>query len=344
MSYSLKYYPDPGIAFDISKMLFVKLNPESVWKEYLTSIDSCNDETNYINNTTTILPEPDSALLLFAFIPPNKTETFISKTIDSLVSISFTEFSINNLITYFNNLSQLQNDLYRYYFGNQDYSFVNLDKIIRTSRFIPDKIKLLLFSFIINPQRYVLSLITTIQEYYSLIKNKHIPLASQVVITSSFINGLLVDTCSSNNISTINSVPETIAYSLCFVTKDYLFCDFNIAHPYFITTPFTIDNLYTSNDFFSSNTFLTCTTALSDKFRISIINLLISKKEMSLQEISHSINLSSSATYHHIELLKKAKMISSIHHGRTVYYSYNPIGFQDTIKSLHKIMKGEFSL
>ena len=40
MSYSLKYYPDPGIAFDITKMLFVKLNSESVWQSSLTSIDS----------------------------------------------------------------------------------------------------------------------------------------------------------------------------------------------------------------------------------------------------------------------------------------------------------------
>ena len=67
MSYSLKYYPDPGIAFDISKMLFVKLNPESVWKSLLTSIEDTNPETLKIQHNSNQFPNPNGILLLFLF-------------------------------------------------------------------------------------------------------------------------------------------------------------------------------------------------------------------------------------------------------------------------------------
>ena len=58
MSYSLKYYPDPGIAFDIVRMLFVKLNPPSVWQELLTSPESVHEESEYLQNHADMLPDP----------------------------------------------------------------------------------------------------------------------------------------------------------------------------------------------------------------------------------------------------------------------------------------------
>ena len=83
MSYSLKYYPDPGIAFDISKMLFVKLNPESVWRNYMTTSNSPIDEVKFIRKNALLFPDPDSLLLLFSFRPANKSETFISQVISN---------------------------------------------------------------------------------------------------------------------------------------------------------------------------------------------------------------------------------------------------------------------
>ena len=100
MSYSLKYYPDPGIAFDISKMLFVKLNSESVWRSSLTSIDSNINECEYINKYANSLPHPDADLLLYVFIPTHKNATFLSTITSNIISQNFHNFTFSSFISY----------------------------------------------------------------------------------------------------------------------------------------------------------------------------------------------------------------------------------------------------
>ena len=67
MNYSLQYYPDPGIAFDITKMLFVKLTPENIWKPMLTSFETSTQDFTYIQQRSEYFPVPKPELLsLFA--------------------------------------------------------------------------------------------------------------------------------------------------------------------------------------------------------------------------------------------------------------------------------------
>jgi len=155
MSYSLKYYPDPGIAFDISKMLFVKLNPETVWKEFLITMNSPIDEVSFIQDKAKYFPEVNSDLLLFSFIPNNKNETFLSRTISQLLAQGIKEFSIFQLQNYFTDISSVQKDLYRFYLGEKEFSMNNMEYTIRSHKALPDRIKLLLFGFIMSPEKFI---------------------------------------------------------------------------------------------------------------------------------------------------------------------------------------------
>lgn len=343
MSYSLKYYPDPGIAYDISKMLFVKLNPESVWKDFLTSIESQTDEINFINTQANLFPAVDPELLLFAYKPSYKTEIFISRIIETLIHKNFIKFSINSLFSYLQNSTQIQKDLYTYYFGDQNFTFENLERMIRSNKYIPDRIKLLLFSFILNPSKYIVSLTNIIEKYYSFITTTYISQAAQISIPCSFINSIMENTYSLESLQNNNNQSYPIYYSLCFTIRDYLFRNFHIPTPYLITTQFSIENTFTTTEIPYTNTFLTNISALNDKYRLSIINHLIANEELTLQKLSGLISLSNSATNHHLTLLKKANMISASRRGRTMFYSYNPNGFQDTINLLQQIWKGEQS-
>lgn len=340
MSYSLKYYPDPGIAFDISKMLFVKLNPESVWKDYMTTRDSRIDEVEFIRNNASFFPHPDPLLLLFSFRPSNKTETFISQVISKLVFNDFTDFSVKLLIKYLNNSSVIQQDLYTYYLGEQDFSFSNLEHSIRICKTIPDKIKLLLFGFSLNASRYISLLCEIIQKYYNIFEVSFIPKSKTITISSSFINDIINNTYSSKQLSDIHLHPKSISYSLSFSTPYYLFRNFHVQEPFIITTHFTIEHLFTKDTEPYESTLLTKITALNDKYRLSIIKHLVRNKNMTLQEISRSIGLSVSTTNHHLTQLKKANMLTITRQSHSMYYSFNPEGFQDTIKLLNKLEKG----
>ena len=93
MNHTYQYYPDPGIAFDISKMLLVKLNPVNIWSTLLTSIDSQKDDTLFIQNNAESFPSPKSELLLFFFIPNNKNTTFFSSILSHVIQNNFSSFS-----------------------------------------------------------------------------------------------------------------------------------------------------------------------------------------------------------------------------------------------------------
>ena len=320
-------------------MLFVKLNPESVWKEYLTSMDLPIDEIDFIRSHANSFPTPASDLLLFCYIPKNYSETFVSKILHSLICNNLENFSLDSLVTYLST-NNIQKDLYTYYLGDKVHHSYDFDSIIRTHKYIPDKVKLLLFGFTLNPIKYITLLIETIKEYYKHILTTYIPSVKSVLIPPSFIDDIIKNTYSPEQEINIKLNSKTISYSLCFTIPDYLIRNFTKVAPYLITTKYAIDNTLSNTDIMYTGKLITNAAALSDKYRLSIIELLLSNQSMTLQEISHAIGLSGAATNHHITLLKQANMVSIIRHSRAIYYSYNPEGFKNTIKLLHQIEKG----
>ena len=133
MSYSLKYYPDPGIAFDISKMLLVKLNAETTWASKLTSLDFSSTEMSKIQQNSNLFPTPDNRVLLFSFIPPNKNETFLSYYVRKMICEDFSTFTIEHLISSLSNSQNLSTQLCVFYFNDIGYTPFDLDQIIRTN-------------------------------------------------------------------------------------------------------------------------------------------------------------------------------------------------------------------
>ena len=106
MNYSLQYYPDPGIAFDITKMLFVKLTPENIWKPMLTSFETSTQDFTYIQQRSEYFPVPKPELLLFSFSFRPKKMMFLTDVILKLFNKGFSSFSISQLLSYFDDVAQ----------------------------------------------------------------------------------------------------------------------------------------------------------------------------------------------------------------------------------------------
>lgn len=340
MNYSLKYYPDPGIAFDISKMLFVKLNSEPVWRAAITAVNSPITEVDFIKKNANMLPNPEPEVLLFSCTTSNKTSTFLSTTIVKLVNEDIVNFSIPKLISYFENTNQLLFDLCHFYLGVSYYDPHDIERIIRTTKSIPDKIKILLFGFLMNPTKYVSYLKKSITTYYDYINQNYKPLSNKNLISSEFIDTLFRNTYSPEQQNQLNLSENVICFSLCFTTEDFLLRRFTSTIPYFISTIKTIDKTINCTTSPVTSSLINSALALSDKSRITILSHLISQGQMTLQEISSVLGLSLSATNHHISLLKKAHLITSIRHSRTVLYSYNPNGIHNIYTALQNLEKG----
>lgn len=342
MSYSLKYYPDPGIAFDISKMLFVKLNSESVWKSSLTSIESSNNEIDIIKNNASLLPDPEQEVSLFLTIPNHKSTTFLASLISNLIKNNLENFSFSNLANYLSDINTIKNELILFYLGNSVNTPNDFEHAIRFNRNITDKTKILLFGFILNPNKYIDSLIRIIDLYSKIIKSQYLISNISESSPSHFVDVIIENTYSKSSNIKSNLSNHSISYSLSFTTPIFLFRDFTIDKPYFITTVNTINHIDKQATLSFTNSLLLAVNALNDKHRLSIISHLSSHKSLSLKELSKLLNLSTTTTNHHLSVLHKANVITLTKRGRSNLYSYNPSGFEIITKAICILEKGGY--
>ena len=78
--------------------------------------------------------------------------------------------------------------------------------------------------------------------------------------------------------------------------------------------------------------------ALNDETRRQIIELL-KEKDMNAGEIAESFNISKPSISHHLDILKRADLISSEKKGQFVEYSLNTTILEDLIKWLFTLKK-----
>lgn len=334
MNYSLQYYPDPGIAFDITKMLFVKLAPENIWKPMLTSFETSTQDFAYIQQRSEYFPAPKPELLLFSFYFRPKKMMFLTDVIVKLFNKGFSSFSISQLLSYFDDVAQVKKDLFLFYFG-EHIDASGIEHSIRTSTIIPDKIKIFLFGFHMAPQHYIHQLKNTIASYHEIILNNMVLSQPESKIPSDFIEWLL----HRRGIQT--SQIHVINFSLCYTTPIFFSHNMTAVPPFFITTlPFTKRAADIPKG--SSINELTQTLfALSDKRRIAIINLLITHHSMSIKDLASSLNLSETTVNHHIAELKKADLVIISHQKRKALYSFNSSKVYSASTFLANLSKGE---
>lgn len=338
MSYTFHYYPDPGIAFDISKMLFVKLNPVKIWSTLLTSIDSQQEDTLFIQHSADLFAPPKAELLLFFFLPTNKQTTFFSTILSQIILSNFSNFSFHSFLTYFENSDKLKKDIHSFYFDSELSSTTDFEHVIQTSKNIPDRIKLLLLGFYINPNKYIFYLTETLRSYYQHIVDIYISCSTPLSIPDEFIDQLLER--SEKKEVTISPI-SNISYSLSFTTPEFLVFNCSLNSPYLITTANSMNRILSASDPCIIDSFITAATAFSDKQRMVIINLLIENKELTLSEISNMLNISKTTVQHHMIYLKKANLVTTVRSYRKATYSLNSKGFNDALIAIQKLANGE---
>ena len=79
--------------------------------------------------------------------------------------------------------------------------------------------------------------------------------------------------------------------------------------------------------------------ALNDATRREILELL-KDKDMSAGEIAGNFNISKPSISHHLEILKRADLVTSEKKGQFVYYSINTTIMEDLIGWILTLKKG----
>ena len=77
-----------------------------------------------------------------------------------------------------------------------------------------------------------------------------------------------------------------------------------------------------------------CLKTLAHPSRLQIVQLLLSGKQYSVNEIAEECELSQPATSDHLRLMQRCGFLSSERDGRTVYYEVNEPHLQDIMSCI----------
>ena len=80
-------------------------------------------------------------------------------------------------------------------------------------------------------------------------------------------------------------------------------------------------------------------TAISEKNRIDILDLMLKRNEVTQREIEQELNMTPANSYYHMSLMIKANMIKRRNQGRTILYSINKECFDNAVRELSKYGK-----
>lgn len=341
MQYTFHYNPEPGIVSDITRLLTIKLAPRSIWEPYFTLIDSYTSDMEYINNFSKEFHVRYTKLLLFSYIMPNRPASYLSTLFIQSVQDDFSAFSFQSFLSYFQNHDQIRQDLLSYYLGDHDYSYINVEPLIRKNHLIPDKLKILLFGFLCDPSTYLRHLVTQMQTFYSQLYDYHIVHSNDFSLTFETFDSILNTWCSSPSLVKESINNPSIYYSCCYSIPHHLFHQFSTVIPWFIFSPNSNFPLNSTLKPTSSISLISLANALSDSSRIIIIQLLQAKQMLTFKELLSYLGCSRSTLTHHLTSLENVKLIQQKQHGAEKYYLCNPDGMDAITVIFNKLTKGE---
>jgi DNA-binding transcriptional ArsR family regulator len=80
-------------------------------------------------------------------------------------------------------------------------------------------------------------------------------------------------------------------------------------------------------------------SALSDVTRQNIIALFYTDKELCVNDIAENFNLSRPTISHHLNVMKRAKLLNSRKEGKEIFYSFNRDHVIQMMESILKNLK-----
>lgn len=342
MNYSIQYNSETGIIADIIHLLTIQLAPPSMWTPVYTLVDTYASDLSYIDDFKKEFDVRYSKLLLFSYKNSTQRATYLGSMFSRLLQENYLNFSFQTFISYFQNSEQVQHDLLTYYLGEQDYSSINLEPLIRKNSKLPDKIKILLFGFLQDPSTYLRHLTSQMQIFYSLLYPKHDTYAKDFSFTEDMFNSIIDTWCSDPAIMKKTLSNTTIFYSISLAVPNYLLRYFSPSLSWLIFSPKSLLKLKPSKKPISSQSLVSLAHTLSDTSRVTILQLLHSNGYLSLKDLLVPLGCSRSTLQHHLAILEDANLIYSEQYDSEKRYYCNHNGLETAVNTFSKLTKGDF--
>jgi len=332
---NIRFIKEPGYIYDLLFIFTLYFNEEYCYKNFINYRKS-SDDLKYFKKLLEDFGPISDDLLLFFYINLNghdqniMSEFYFDPHESELLNGNYNFTALQTEILKHNNVID---NVLKYYFNDASDEVLSQCKssltvantLIRESGY-DDRIKNALYSFLIDPASIIQRLsyeLMTKEFMLSKQYENHYPelIALQEKFEFNNVSNGLKYCCQCPN--NIEEFPK-VFISFCYNNKNHI----RVIYYNEDTILLTLGVDYADIMKYLSDTKITPKlhefgTAISEKNRVAILQLIHDKNELSIKEVEQTLDMAGTNAYYHLSLMIRTGMLKTRNQGRTVLYSIN---------------------
>ncbi len=347
---NITFVKQPGFIYDLFSLFTIHFNEEYCLKNYVNPRKGETDVEYYKTLCDEFSPMSDELILFFNLMDDKKNfmSTYLFEPYCE--KLSSDEFNMAFIYDAINDYEYITENLIKYYFRDVDDKTLEncrnsasaLNKLIKNSNYNSD-VKSALYSFFIEPEPVIRKLCDELKEKEAQLKQKYSKLNKKIAkVQEKFdFNELSIGLKSAKMHQGNLTCFENVSISFCMFNKNVIKTRYGdkiaiviLGLEYIDTIDYLLIQQETPElDVFGN--------VLSEINRVYILNLILSKGEVTIKEIEQKFGLTGTNSYYHITLMIKAGMLKTRNQGRTILYSINKNYFRMLCGMLEKYHHSE---
>jgi len=316
----------PGLIYDVYQALTMKLNDRSKWISRLAEDENKQKSMIEMEYKLSQLEDPSPELAVFFYQKEAGATNFFHEVIAEVMNRSDENMTKDAVMEYLLYREQMKEKLCQYYLGDSvDYHDIRaLAQAIDASKDIEESIKFLLLSFYIHDVSYLENLRRIFQSYYNEILKIYEARANELILKQESFSP---EQACARQEPTIRKrgrkkeIQKCIVSFVLFYENVFWYLNKTEEEVWFIIGDQYIEpeeeeeKLQVNMEKFGN--------ALADQHRINIIKILLNEGEKSSAELAGRLNIAVNTVGYHVDIMKKAKLLSYHNQGKTAYYRIN---------------------
>ncbi|MDD4165381.1 MAG: winged helix-turn-helix domain-containing protein [Eubacteriales bacterium] len=328
---NIKYLRQPGFIFDLIRIFALHFN-KIRWNELFVIKNKEQEDCLFYENVLREFPVKTDDIGIFFIYLDNKSCFFLDRFICNNKRILDVDYSIDNFLAEIPDAPVLSQELVDYYLPDSKIKvdlknhefYTGLLELIQQQDF-SDKMKNMILSFFINPEKAISNLKNEFIEKRILLMQYY---QRDYKVNDDFQKDFDLSAWN-NRLKKCGLLKKDITgdtdyyISICHIAKNVIkihikdnVCLQILGFDYSL-------KLKESELMASSIHFDVFGKIISDSNRLSIIKMLKNSCELSTSEIAKRLGISLNAVYYHLDMMMQVHMLKSRNEGRTVYYKIN---------------------
>lgn len=331
----------PGLLYDWISMASLKLNERSKWINSVTTIGNEPEDYNHIAYWMERYEAPDDSLKIFFYLPDRSTPSCFMEFFTQMMRECRGAIETEEVWKRLSDVQWMKELVAKYYFKDAC-GTDNLKEIAQKIREsdLPEEIRAYVLEFFIDPEVFLVCLLQMAREYHQKTKEIYDHVLESILNFQESIGEEELMQCfyffeKEKNKKKQKKAPamESAVFSASVIMKNTLLMDAGVFSWFVLGLDYT--KAMKSRQSVSYVIENLCNAA-GDHNRAVILDFIKEEGEKNCNDVAKKLNIALNTASYHLDVMKRAKLLSSRSQGKTNYYWINSEACQYIIENFER--------